>query len=221
MLVMKCPECQGKIVSDLLVELQVLTCPHCHQQVNVTDIQISANGMTYDRNDLVKRLFHYKKMLQETIAERHHDKSVLANQTNGRGKDKFVGALKGMMTGARNHYRHLFDQYAEAHVSFCERESYSRFVNLSLDGCCLLFDAADGFPAKGDCLMLDFILPDSDIQLKLLAKACWTQVDQDDSGQRKIVVGVVFCNISESDQKLLWDYICSVADRQNLAVSCL
>ncbi len=220
MLVMRCPECQEKIVSDLLVELRILTCPHCHQQVKVSDIQISANGMTYDRNDLVKRLFHYKKMLQETIAERHHDKSVLA-QAPKKGTGSFVGALQGMMTGARNHYRHLFDQYAEALVGFRDHEVYSRFVNLSLDGCCLLFDASDAFPSKGDCLILDFTLPDSDIQLKLVAKACWTQVDQDDNGQRKVVVGVVFCNISDEDQKLLWDYICSVADRQNLSVSCL
>jgi hypothetical protein len=215
---MKCPECQERIVSDLLASVQILTCPHCHAQVPVSDIQVSANGLTFERNDMVKNLFRYKKMLRETIAERRQveDGVLLTDKRQRQRIEHLIGALQGVMEGARTRIRYQFDSSVQVFLSFRDQKILSKLVNLSLDGCRLAIPVRGDWPKSGELLKVELSAADLKLTLQLKGKACWLKTAEESELQGLMIVGVVFDSVSESDQGQLWSLICGLVDSESL-----
>jgi hypothetical protein len=98
---MKCPKCNKYIHSALLAEIKSIVCEHCSVDVPVTNVLISSNGFTFDRNDLLKRFFRYRKLLDEVIDERNSlQENSQASDASKRSIEQFMTILQEMMTGA-------------------------------------------------------------------------------------------------------------------------
>jgi phage FluMu protein Com len=65
MLQMSCTHCDGLIKSLLLVEGQEIECPQCKEIVTVENVVVSTKNYSMQREDLMKRISHYKKLLRD------------------------------------------------------------------------------------------------------------------------------------------------------------
>jgi Tfp pilus assembly protein PilZ len=218
MLIMKCPECQERIHSDLLAEVQILTCPHCHVEVPVSDILASANGLTFERNDLIKNIFRYKRMLQETIAERKQmaNGTQVSDEAQRHRIDHLIGALQGVLEGARRHIRYQFNAKINASVRFRNQEVVASLVNLSMDGCRLALSAKDTWPASDERLNIEINGHAEDVpKLQIEGKVCWLNNIGGDA-QSSLVIGVDFDTITDTEKAQILSFICALVDSENL-----
>ena len=69
MLLMTCPKCDVDIKSPFLAEIESIECWQCKEEVQVKDVFVSTKGFTMSRKDLISRITHYKKLLEETENE--------------------------------------------------------------------------------------------------------------------------------------------------------
>ena len=69
MLLMNCPKCDGAIKSPFLAEIKFVDCWQCKEEVKVQNVFVSTKGFTMSREDLINRISHYKKLLEETENE--------------------------------------------------------------------------------------------------------------------------------------------------------
>lgn len=207
MLIMKCSHCDKYIKSDLLVELSSIKCEHCGKDVAVNNVLVSSNGFTFDRNDLLKRFFRYRKLLDEVIDERNSlGENSAASQESKRSIEQFLSILQGMMTGARDNFRCQFDSSLKVDLT-CNGHHYRcSFVNLSMEGACVEAPAANFLPRVGGRVVVMFTLPESDTQLKVDGVICWVKQGQT-AQNRPHVVGFKFATIDEKVKPLLWNFI--------------
>lgn len=214
MLIMKCSNCDKYINSDLLVELSSIRCEHCGTDVAVENVLVSSNGFTFDRNDLLKRFFRYRKLLDEVIDERNAlSENSTASQESKRSIDQFLSILQGMMTGARDNFRCQFDIHVGIDMEYSERQCRGGFVNLSMEGACVELAASNPLPRVGVQTSLKFSLPDNDIVFEATGTICWVQQGIIDQGN-KHVIGLKFDAIDEALKPLLWDFIARQAGSQ-------
>lgn len=211
MLIMKCPECDKFISSALLAEITSIQCDFCHAQVPVKNILVSANGFTFDRNDLLKRFFRYRKLLDEVIDERN----ALLNSTGASAESKrsieqFLSILQGMMTGARDNFRYQFDTRVEAHLVYGQHRCHGNFVNLSMEGSCLEVASKNPLPRVGGSVAIEFSLPNREQKFTLTGVICWTQKGKEPQYPNHSL-GIKFDAFDEPLKTVLWDFISGLA----------
>lgn len=207
MLIMKCSKCQKYIESELLVELSTVECEHCGTVVPVKNILVSSNGFTFDRDDLLKRFFRYRKLLDEVIDEHNAlEHSSSASSESKQSISQFLSILQGMMTGARANFRCRFQTPVVVDVRYSRHSCYGRFVNLSMEGACIDLDCKNPLPRVGSVINLQFSLSHVDVEFKVSGIICW--VKQGKSGQDcKHDIGVKFDPLDPSLKDLLWEVI--------------
>lgn len=211
MLIMKCPECSKYINSGLLAEVSTITCEHCGKEVTVHNVLISANGFTFDRNDLLKRFYRYRKLLDEVLDER----DALANNPQAsieskRSIDKFLTIIQGMMSGARENYRHEFEVPLACELDLGQARCSGKFLNLSMEGACLSISGDQPLPRVDRQLQIRFSLPERKDTFKIAALVCWAQKARPKT-QSQHLVGTTFKELDEGQRILLWDFISSRA----------
>lgn len=211
MLIMKCPECDKYISSALLAEIQSIQCEFCHAQVPVKNVLVSANGFTFDRNDLLKRFFRYRKLLDEVIDERNALQSnSRASEESKRSIEQFLSILQGMMTGARDNFRYQFDTLVVTQLTYGTHKCQGHFINLSMEGACLEIASANPLPRVGGIVSVEFMLPDMKEKFLLSGKMCWTQKAVAPQHTNHSV-GVKFDEFDESLKTVLWNFISKLA----------
>ncbi len=211
MLIMKCPECQKYISSALLAEIPRIVCEHCGSEVAVKNILVSSNGFTFDRDDLLKRFFRYRKLLDEVIDERNTlDESAAVSAESKRSMQQFLTILQGMMTGARDNFRCLFADPIRVELFYEHNRSACVFHNLSMTGACVLLPLPQPLPRVKGELGLKFQLPGQNRNYELGGRVCWTQrsKEHNSSGHR---VGINFFPLDQATRNDLWLYISQVA----------
>ena len=210
MLIMKCPECQKYISSALLAEIPRIVCEHCGSEVAVKNILVSSNGFTFDRNDLLKRFFRYRKLLDEVIDERNTlNESAAVSAESRRSMQQFLTILQGMMTGARDNFRCLFSDPIRVHLSYEHNQSGSIFHNLSMTGACVVLPPSQPLPRVKGELRLKFQLPGQERSYDLKGRVCWTEMAKEKSvGHR---VGINFASLDQATRDDLWLFISQVA----------
>lgn len=211
MLIMKCPECDKYISSALLAEIDTIQCEHCSAQVRVKNVLVSSNGFTFDRSDLLKRFFRYRKLLDEVIDERNAlFANASASNESKRSIEQFLAILQGMMTGARDHFRYQFESQVVTRILYNKVQCHGSFINLSMEGACVEIASSYSLPRVGGGIAVEFSLPDQDDIFTLDGTVCWTQKGKDPvSGKHS--VGIKF-NDFESDLKdILWSFISGLA----------
>jgi DNA-directed RNA polymerase subunit RPC12/RpoP len=212
MLIMKCSKCDKYIKSELLVELNSIQCEHCGTEVAVKNVLVSSNGFTFDRNDLLKRFFRYRKLLDEVIDERNSlNENNDASEESKHSIDQFLSILQGMMTGARDNYRCLFDVHLGVDLTYNQHQCRGTFVNLSMEGACVELAASNPLPRVNGQAPIEFSLPDDDVLFKTIGSICWVQQGKVEQGN-KHVIGLKFDAIDDDLKPLLWNFIAKQAD---------
>jgi hypothetical protein len=70
MLQTNCPKCRGVIQSPYLNDLSSLECAQCKEVVTVENVIVTTKGFTMHRDDLLKRIYRYQRLLGEVEKER-------------------------------------------------------------------------------------------------------------------------------------------------------
>lgn len=214
MLMMKCPKCQKNIRSALLAELKVIGCDQCQTQVPVSNVLISSNGFTFDRNDLLKRFYRYRKLLDEVIEERN---TISGNNSVSdvslRSIEKFMSVLQGMMAGARDHYRCEFAQPIPVKLRYLQQECAGSIYNLSMDGACIETFSKNPLPRVNGIVTLVFQLPEQKYTNIIAGEVCWTH-QGDSEGKLGHTSGVRFSNLDGPTRDVLWQFISTMAEKK-------
>jgi DNA-directed RNA polymerase subunit RPC12/RpoP len=216
MLMMKCSQCSQYIKSELLAELVTIRCEHCQAEVAVKGVLVSSNGFTFDRDDLLKRFFRYRKLLDEVIDERNQlNASATASKESKRSIDQFLTILQGMMTGARGNFRYQFDSSVTAELICGLKHHRGRFINLSMEGACMRMDAESPLPRVGALVSLNFSLPGQDQHFNPTCMVCWAEQGKASSDGRH-AVGLRFREIDDLSRDALWKFISERAESDRL-----
>ncbi len=216
MLMMKCPKCQNYIRSPLLAELKVIVCDQCQTQVSVTNVLISSNGFTFERNDLLKRFYRYRKLLDEVIEERNNmNANSNSSDVSLRSVEKFMSVLQGMMAGARDHYRCEFPQPVSVKLRYLQQDCSGSIYNLSIDGACIEIPGRNPLPRVNGIITLGFQLPEQQFIHRITGEICWTQKGETDS-KRGHSCGVRFTSLEEPSRDVLWQFISTMAQQKSL-----
>lgn len=205
MLKMKCPKCDEMIVSALLSDMDQVPCEHCNAIVPVANVMVFAEGFTFHRNDLIKRMFRYKTLLAEIRKERELlDSNPDASAEGKRSLERFAQALAEVMAGARNNLRIDFTQSVPLRYYAGDQPQAGMLVNLSMSGACVDIDRKSSSPKKNAALVLEFTLPGSKQIFKLSGIVSWVK--------KGCSIGVQFANLPETTSDLLWDFISSAVE---------
>ena len=214
MLIMKCPKCNKYISSALLAEITTITCEHCSAEVAVKNVLVSSNGFTFDRQDLLKRFFRYRKLLDEVIDEQ----SSLTENKNSSAESKnsikqFLNILQGMMTGARDNFRLQFSSPLRVKTSYNRHDCSGTFYNLSMEGARIEISGSNPLPRVRGDISLEFSLPGQEETLLIPGKVCWTEKAKG-SERDKHSVGIKFGALESSIHDVLWVYISMAANEE-------
>ncbi len=214
---MKCSACEEMIVSVLLAEVSSFSCPHCQETVPVNDVMIFAEGFTFHRNDLVKRLFRYKKLLSEVSKEREMlEASSDTSDESKKSLDRFLQALEEVLAGARNNLRLDFVEQIPVRFSFGSQVQSGMMSNLSLTGACIEIACDTPHPRRNGAVSLTFSIPELLVEQSLPAVVSW--VDNSNTGKRKgCAIGIKFKSLNQDVLDRLWDFIsrAATADAEN------
>ncbi len=214
MLIMKCPKCEKYISSALLAEIKTIVCNHCHAEVAVNNVLVSSNGFTFDRNDLLKRFFRYRKLLDEVIDEH----SSLANGKGASAESKrsieqFLAILQGMMTGARDNFRYQFSTPVTAKLCYSRHECSGTFFNLSTEGACIEIGCLNPLPRVKGGISIEFSLPESDGIIAVDGDICWTNRAKEGKSS-KHSIGIRFRDLNKDVHEKLWHFISAAASNE-------
>ncbi len=213
MLIMKCPSCQKYIKSVLLAEISQIRCEHCEATVPVNNVLVSSNGFTFDRNDLLKRFFRYRKLLDEVIDEHSHLHDNLVSRIESKKSiEQFLKILQGMMTGARDHFRCEFDSPISCRIAYAGTEVEGFFQNLSMEGACIQLVSGRMRPKVRNSLRLKFFLPHCVSEFILSGEICWVEKVKELAGNGP-VIGIRFDPVDKQTQENLWKFICDQAGK--------
>ena len=211
MLKMKCPNCDEMIASALLSELEQITCDHCLQSVSVADVLVYAEGFTFHRSDLLKRLFRYKTLLSEVGKEREMlENDVHASEESKKSLERFQQALEEVMAGARNNLRLDFTEPLPVRFSVNEQIHSAALVNLSMTGACLEIAHNVPCPRRKVAIALTISLPGLNTGFDLSGTVSWV----DKAGTKAhngCAVGIEFKSLNAENISHLWDFISSAA----------
>ncbi|WP_321395068.1 PilZ domain-containing protein [uncultured Desulfuromusa sp.] len=210
MLIMKCPKCNKYISSALLAEIATIVCEHCSAEVAVKNVLVSSNGFTFDRQDLLKRFFRYRKLLDEVIDESSSMAENKESSVESRNSIKqFLTILQGMMTGARDHFRLQFSSPFRTEICYGKNKCSGNFYNLSMEGARVEISGSNLLPRVREEISLEFSLPEAET-LFISGRVCWTEKARE-TGHDKHSVGIKFNPLESSVRSVLWQYISSAA----------
>lgn len=206
MLQMKCPKCKELIVSSLLSDLENVTCGHCQVKVPVQDVMVTANGFTFYRTDLNKRLHSYKNLLRNVLDEREQmDKDPTASAEGRISLERMAQALKTLMATGRNNHRVYFETEQKLRYTLDGQQQTGTLRDLSMSGACIESSPGNSLPRKSNPLALEFSLPGKDHSFIIEGVVSWTGTG---------VFGFSFKKIKSGDCALLWEYIATSAEGQ-------
>ncbi|SEA21844.1 PilZ domain-containing protein [Desulfuromusa kysingii] len=216
MLIMKCPKCSKYIKSALLAEIQTIVCEHCGAEVAVNNVLVSSNGFTFDRQDLLKRFFRYRKLLDEVIDENN---SMAENGRSSAESKKsikqFLTILQGMMTGARDNFRLQFSTPFRVEVCYGKNACSCNFYNLSMEGARVEVPGSNPLPKVREEIALEFSLPGDESVIFVTGQVCWTEKAKE-AQHAKHNVGIKFYPLKSADRAVLWQYISTSASEELL-----
>ncbi|NOQ50882.1 MAG: hypothetical protein GQ578_01510 [Desulfuromonadaceae bacterium] len=213
MLMMKCPKCHEFIVSGLLAEIKTTTCSHCRAVVPVDNILVSAKGFTLDREDLFKRFFHYKKLVDEVAKEKKLlEKSHTTSEESKKSIKRFLAILLEVMAGARDNFRVQFSPNVPIRLLYCRQFLSGFLLNVSMEGACIEILKGDSCPRANNPISLEFSLPGQDGTFFIEGTVSWAEKNSRNPAHS---FGIKFAALDEENQASLWQYIFQAAEAQN------
>lgn len=214
MLKMKCTNCEAEIASPLLAELEQIDCPHCAKKVPVQDVIIHAQGYSYHRDDLIRRLFRYKTLISEVSKERALlERSPEASDESKHSLDRFLTTLEEMLAGARDHLRIEFERPLPVSYSTTRLAGNATLANLSMQGACLNMGEGQQLPKSKSAIEIVFLIPGSRQSVTLNGKVVWQK--KATAKQPHPQIGIDFSSLDSELRATIWAFISHAADPQN------
>ena len=206
MLKINCQSCKKEIRSPLLAELTQTECPHCNQDVPVKDVIVCANGYSYYRTDLIKRLFRYKSLLAEAAKDYQRlQTNPDASQESRQSSKRFLDTLEEMLAGARDSVRIDFAEQLPVYFKSETMTGHGHLANLSMEGACLEVLESAQLPQNRRPIVLSFTLPGEASPLILSGDIAWLKSAP--NGHSCPQIGINFAPQDQSVRATLWSFI--------------
>lgn len=208
MLQMTCPNCEGLIKSLLLVEVQDIECPQCREQVPVRNVVVATKNFSMHREDLLKRISHYKKLLRDI------EKEIAQGEASGQDTDKsrksaasLRTSLKDLLLAARDNFRlnMSYDLYVQ--IDFDGKKRLARLVNISSTGAAIELIDRGPVPVNATAVQLQLLLPGSQDSFPLAATVVWSRKLDAGKFVDSITMGVRFQVLGKETRASIWDFI--------------
>ena len=211
MLQTNCPKCRGVIQSPYLNDLSSLECAQCKEVVTVENVIVTTKGFTMHRDDLLKRISRYQRLLGEVEKERllmAKDETV-SKQTRQSVEDFYL-TLQELLVGARSHFRleMPYDLYIQ--IDF-DNKIKGKLINLSSEGASIECEMLDKRPRTKAKIKLQLTLPEVPEPLSILAKVVWTRKQTKDTTTEYYNIGVKFMDLDEKVRTSIWNFIVETA----------
>jgi hypothetical protein len=205
---MNCPKCNGLIKTPLLVEMLDIECPECREYVKVHNVVVSTKQFTMQRNDLIKRISHYKRLLKDVekeIEQRGKDQKSTENTT--KSADNLRSSLKELLLAARDNFRlnMSYDLYVQ--INFDGDKRLARLVNISSTGACIELVDRGQLPGDNTEIKLQLLLPGDSESLSFPARVVWSRNLAKDTTSNSVNIGVQFREIDEQARECIWNFI--------------
>ena len=212
MLRMNCPKCDGIIKSPFLAELESVECCWCKENVTIQGVVVETKAFTMQRNDLLKRISHYKNLLREVEKEQ---KAAGSKRVVSKNPQKNVAdlrsTLKELLLAARDNYRLDMPYALYIEMNCGDNQRLARLKNLSSKGACTEFKERGRLPRNKSEIVLQFLLPGFTEPLLLLATVVWIKNLTDDMNSQYVNVGLQFKGLEEKSRACIWDFIVETA----------
>ncbi|MCK4621056.1 MAG: PilZ domain-containing protein [Desulfuromonadales bacterium] len=181
--------------------------------VPVENILVSSKGFTLDREDLFKRFFRYKKLVNEVAEEKKLlEKSPSTSEESKKSIEKFLAILLEVMAGARDNFRVKFSPSVPIRLLYRQRPLRGLLLDLSVEGACIEILKGDSIPRAKNPISLEFSLPGQDKTFFIEGTVSWTKKNSPGSAHS---LGIKFANLGEESQASLWQYISQAAESQS------
>lgn len=208
MLQMNCPKCDGLIKTPFLIELLDIECPQCRENVKVDNVVVSTKNFSMQRNDLIKRISHYKRLLKEVEKEiEQGKKDQKTTENTRRSADNLRSSLKELLLAARDNYRLNIPYDLYVQIDFDGDKRLARLVNISSTGACIELIDRGQLPRNNSEIKLQLLLPGDSESLSFLARSVWSRDLAKDSTNKRVNVGIQFKDIDEQARECIWNFI--------------
>jgi hypothetical protein len=207
MLKMKCSNCDEMIISALLSDVDKTVCGSCGETVAVENVLVYAEGFTFHRNDLIKRLFRYKTLLNEVRKEKEElEKNPNASEDSIQSLERFLQALEEVMAGARNNIRLDFAEPVSVTFKSNAKKQSGYLLNLSMSGACIEVGQKTPHPDKKGAITITFALPGRENEFSLPGIVSWAEKGKARK-KNNLAIGIKFKSIDQGILDALWDVI--------------
>ena len=210
MLQMKCPKCATIIRSPFLIEIGVVKCDQCNEEVSVKDVFVATRGFKMHRDDLLARVLHYRALLKdverEKILIRNSDRS---SPEALRSLDQFYSTLQELLAAARENFRLKIAKEFPLDIELAGKPGKGHLLNLSTMGAAVKYLGQHKFPIQGSTLKLFMTLPNIAQPVYLSARIAWIGKRDKNEVRDNVILGVTFTGLDEKTRDHLWDYISS------------
>ena len=212
MLQMKCPDCEGIISSPFLVEMGSITCEQCNGNVTVKDVIVITKYFTMHRDSLLKRVRHYRALLEEIVREKKSLGKSLGSPTLAhQSLDQYQAALRELLEASRANYRLEISQDLPFDIEWEGSKGDGRLLNLSTKGAAIKPKRLQMVPQRGSEAKLLFALPGITESLSMSTKIAWINKREKHEDHHNITMGVSFINLNKKNSTYIWDYILAQA----------
>jgi hypothetical protein len=208
MLQMNCPRCNELIKTPILVELLDIECPQCRENVKVHNVVVSTKNFSMQRNDLIKRISHYKKLLKDVEKEVEHGENDQKSTENSRkSAANLRSSLKELLLAARDNFRLNISYDLYVQINFDSNERLARLVNISSTGACIELVDRGLLPGNNTEIKFQLLLPGDSEALSFPARVVWSRNLAKDTTSNNINMGVQFREIDEQARECIWNFI--------------
>ena len=218
MLLIHCPKCDVDIKSPFLAEIKVIECWQCREEVKVEDVFVSTKGFRMSRKDLINRISHYKKLLEETENELKETSKGKASTVKPQKCDNsFHSILKDLMLGARDNFRldMPYDLYIE--LESAENKRLGKLINICAQGAAIEFVERGELPQAETNIKLTLLLPESVESLAFPAKIVWAKKSRADAQSQFVHIGVHYNCLDKKTHACLWGFIVETTSSLSLS----
>lgn len=208
MLQMSCPNCNGVVSSLFLADVETVECSQCKKNIPVSNITITAQHFTVNREDFLRRTFRFQRLLREVEKD-----LLLMSKDQGTSKksmeklEQFRDSLQELLDGARDSYRMEIPSDLYVEVNAQNNIIRGKLLNLSAEGCSIELLMYDTIPRKGSEVNIEFFFPESSEALNTRAKVIWSNGQLRKNDSESATVGLTFTKLNETTRDTIWNYI--------------
>jgi phage FluMu protein Com len=208
MLHMTCSHCDGLIKSLFLVELQEIECPQCKEIVTVKNVVVSTKEFTMQREDLINRISHYKKLLRDVEKDIAQGDGKENNTDSARkSSDTLRASLKELLLAARDNFRlnMSYDLYVQ--INFGINKRLAKLVNISATGAAIVLVDRGPVPENNSAIKFQLLLPGSQESLSFSVTVVWSKKLSSGKFSDSITMGVKFQDLDQETRECICDFI--------------